>query len=122
VVDGYVKNERGNSLQEIRQYIINELKKLPLPATYKDYGTSFNDLLDYFSLGTWQYKNENKTWPTNYNWVSCYYVTGGSEGYYFHIDVIKEDKRELMFLGKTLIENRGLAGEINNAISRIMQV
>jgi len=123
VVDGYIKNERGNSLDEIRQHVISELKKLPLPVEYKDYGTTFNDLLDYFSLGTWQYKDKNKTWPTDYRWIACYYVTGGSEGYYFHIDVLTDDnKRELIFLGKTLIENRDLAAEINSVLAKIFQV
>lgn len=32
--------------------------------------------------------------PLDYRWVSCYPVTGGSEGYYMHIDLIFQDAPE----------------------------
>ena len=48
-------------------------------------------------------KNLHGKWPDRYRWLSVYAVTGGSEGIYLHVDVIdNEDKRRLLFLGKSL--------------------
>jgi len=47
-------------------------------------------------------------WP-DARWISCFAVTGDSEGYYIHVEAIyKDNSRKLLFLGKTLQE--GLAG------------
>jgi hypothetical protein len=34
------------------------------------------------------------------HWLAVYWVVGGSEGYYVHVDRIDYEKRELVFLGK----------------------
>lgn len=31
-------------------------------------------------------------WPVSYRWIACYAVTGGSEGWYTHIDAIMPDR------------------------------
>lgn len=37
-----------------------------------------------------------------YRWITCFAVTGSSEGHYIHVEAIKPDgKRELLLLGKT---------------------
>jgi hypothetical protein len=117
--DGYVRNERGNKLTDIHKYIIEELKKIDA-VCYPGEGTAnLNDCLDYFCN---EDNTKKGTWPLKYTWIACYYVTGGSEGYYFHIDMINGNERELLFLGKTLIESRELAAEINAAIANILKV
>ena len=119
VIDGYIKNERGNSLEDIQQHVIAELKKISSPIA-EGYGIkNLYDCLDYLSI--MDYKGA-RSWPINYNWIACYYVTGGSEGYYFHVDHILDGKSERLLLGKTLIENRDLAAKINAALGEIFQV
>ena len=44
----------------------------------------------------------DEKWPSNCR-CAVYVVTGGSEGLYLHIELVKEkDKRDLMILGKSL--------------------
>ena len=56
---------------------------------------------DYFTMPTKLLYGEAKTrtWPDRYSWISCFAVTGGSEGHY--VEVITDNTRELIFLGKT---------------------
>ncbi len=43
-------------------------------------------------------------WPTDVKWIACYAVTGGTEGWYWHVDIIRSDgSRDMVFLGKTFI-------------------
>jgi hypothetical protein len=61
-----------------------------------------DDMIDeYFSNMAKYDKNGNEAFPQDYNWIACYAVTGGSEGHYVHVDIIKEDKRTLLYLAKT---------------------
>jgi hypothetical protein len=123
VIDGYVKNERGNPMQDILKHIKAELKKI-ISTTYTEEPITLYACLDYFdeAQAPWL-APKHTTWPTEYHWLACYYVTGGSEGYYFHVDLIDADgKREMLFLGKTLIERRQLAAEITGALSSIIGV
>jgi hypothetical protein len=32
------------------------------------------------------HRSPNRLWPAGYRWIACYPVTGGSEGYYVHVD------------------------------------
>jgi hypothetical protein len=126
IIDGLVKNERGNPMQDIRQHIRNKLEAI-VSKTYTEYGaTVLYDCLDYFDQATsYTAKGAKRRalWPVSYHWLVCYYVAGGSEGYYFHVDMIDADgKREMLFLGKTLIERRELAAEITAALSQILGV
>ena len=46
-------------------------------------------------------------WP-KMHWLAIYYVTGGSEGFWVHVDVIGgEGDRKLVWLAKTLHEGDG---------------
>jgi len=125
VVDGLVKNERGNPMKGILKHIKTELKKIT-STTYTEEPISLCDCLDYFDQATsYTAKGAKRRalWPVSYHWLVCYYVAGGSEGYYFHVDMIDADgKREMLFLGKTLIERRELAAEITGALSSIIGV
>jgi len=40
----------------------------------------------------------------DYSWIACFPVTGGSEGWYIHVEVINnmDDSRALLYLGKEL--------------------
>lgn len=51
---------------------------------------------------------KTRLFPQSYRWISCYAVTGGSEGHWVHVDVIggsdeDPDRRELIFLAKTFM-------------------
>ena len=61
---------------------------------------------EYFSLLERNYRN--LPWPDDYWGVAVYVVTGGSEGYYLHVDILdNKGKREMIFLGKTLDSRTG---------------
>lgn len=69
-------------------------------------------------------------WPTNVRWIAVYPVTGGSEGHYVHVDVIRDIQdtalgsvrtTEIIFTAKTF---RGLehAQKIATAIQKLLGV
>lgn len=61
-----------------------------------------DDMIDeYFSNMAKYDKSGNEAFPQEYNWIACYAVTGGSEGHYVHVDIIKGDKRQMLYLAKT---------------------
>lgn len=112
--NSYCINERPRLLKDIFKDVETELKK----------NTEVWELLDYFDM---QYKTEETELETKlmifpFRWIACYYVKGSNEGFYFHVDVIHEGKRELIFLGKTLSESRTEAEKIQNALARILEV
>ncbi len=41
--------------------------------------------------------------PRNVRWVAAWAVTGGSEGHYIHVELVYEDRRVLLALGKTFL-------------------
>ena len=44
---------------------------------------------------------DNRAFPTEWKWLSCFVVKGGSEGFYVHIEIIhRDDTRELIGLLK----------------------
>ncbi|MCL0081291.1 hypothetical protein M1N64_03575, partial [Peptococcaceae bacterium] len=48
-----------------------------------------------------------------YRWIACYFVSGNSEGYYIHVDIIYPNgARDLLFLGKTLYFSATVAAKI----------
>lgn len=108
-------NERGRTYGDIEADIIRKMKEEHLEAW---------KMLDYFGL-EYDYRRQRKGdyFPVQWKWIACYYVKGGSEGYYFHVDLIDSDgKRDLIFLGKTLSESRSDAEVIQNALSRVFEV
>lgn len=36
-----------------------------------------------------------------FRWLACFAVTGANEGHYVHVELLRDDKRLLLFLGKT---------------------
>lgn len=79
---------------------------------YRDLVVVLGDMVDeYFRLGGARQPTPsepgfrlsgNDKWPTDCKWIACYAVTGGSEGHYIHVDVIRTDQsRDMVFLGKT---------------------
>jgi hypothetical protein len=79
--------------------------------------------IEYFDLFPWH--PEIVFWDLDTHWTAVFYVTGGSEGYYIHVEAIKEEARTLLFLGKTLREGEtgiSWAEQMVCAISRIMKV
>lgn len=108
-------NERGNPLQEVLGKVRGRLEK------------EHPELLegsDYFGIYT-SVHSEIQTFPTDYWGVLIFYVKGGSEGYYVHVEVRKDGKSTLLFLGKTLLEGeagRAWAEKMVCALSRIIEV
>lgn len=82
--------------RKTKKEVFNELeKRLKAQGFYPD---------EYFSSR--DYSNEgDKPFP-EFRWISCYAVTGDSEGHYIHIDVIPYDEnleRNIIFLGKSFM-------------------
>jgi len=89
---GYIRRVGNRQLM----YILNDLIA-KLGEDYKE--------LDYFGYSSAIERKDRGqvTWPEKWHWIACYVVTGGSEGYYIHVDVIFSDgTREMIFLGKSL--------------------
>ena len=108
-------NERGRRYRDIEADIIRKMKEEHLEAW---------EMLDYFGL-EYEYRrqHEGDYFPTSWHWIAVYYVKGGSEGFYFHVDLIDNDgERKLIFLGKTLSEDRSDAEMVQNALSRVFEV
>jgi len=103
-------NERPKTMQQVYDYICNEMKE-KYPELWR--------MLDYFDI--WKYDGITH-FPLDYKWIAVFYVRGGSEGHYFHVEAIKDGKITHLFLGKTLSENREDAILINSALSRILEV
>ena len=95
----------------VYQYLVKNLPKHLL------------DEMDYFAISGSRH-TEDALWP-EFHWISVYYVTGGSEGYYLHVDVIDGEKRDCMILGKTLLEGkagRDYMAKCVAAISEVLEV
>ncbi len=62
----------------------------------------------------------DSVWPEDAKWVACYAVTGGAEGHYIHVDVIRNDRTsDLAFLGKTF-QGMDHARKIANACADLL--
>lgn len=87
VCGGYIVETIPATINQVYEYL---RKNMP------------DDMIDeYFSNMATYGKNGDNAFPQDYNWIACYAVTGGSEGHYVHVDIIKEDKRTLLYLAKT---------------------
>lgn len=105
---GFLKFERKRTLDEVYKDIVQALKEQDVW-----------DMLDYFNIST--EKRDGKAHFPDYHWISVFVVKGGSEGFYFHIEAINEDKRRLLYLGKTLSERIDEALKINNVLVKLFQ-
>jgi len=115
---GYVKSEEPKTIEEVYQYVVKELQKYNEPGDKYSCGP----IDEYFSISC---KYEGIThWPLDYSWIAVFCVQGGSEGYYTHVEAIWADgnRRQLLFLGKTLREDRDHALEGVRLLSHILEV
>lgn len=107
-------NERGNHLDNILKQVRSRLAK--------DY-PGLLDSADYFDVFP---SLTDEVFPVDRGWVCVFYVKGGSEGYYVHVEVQKDRKEsKLLFLGKTLLEGEAgisWAEKMVCALSRILEV
>jgi hypothetical protein len=109
-VERRIVNETARTIEDVYFYLLNTLK-VKYPEIY--------NYCDYVSCNKW----DNLThWSLDYHWVAVYYVTGGSEGYYIHVDQISRTETRIhYFLLKTLYD-RKIAEQICNTVANIMEV
>lgn len=111
---GYCINIRPRKIADIFNDVNRQLKgKYP----------KLCEGIEYFELSASQSGEE--LWDEDRHWTAVFYVQGGSEGYYVHVEAISEGIRQLLFLGKTLREGEAgvsWAEQMVCAISRIMKV
>lgn len=108
----YCVNEKGKPLLEILNAVC---KKLYLKHP------ELREPTDYFALGALM-KSHN-LWDTSAR-TAVFYVKGGSEGYYVHVEQHRPG-HECLFLAKTLLEGesgRLWAEQMVCALSRILEV
>jgi len=79
--------------------------------------------LEYF--GIFAEQKANRPFP-KFRWIAVFAVTGSNEGYYIHVeaitqDRIKGDKRELVYLAKTLSQDMTWCYEVCGAIAQFLQ-
>lgn len=70
---------------------------------------------EYFQIDNWDFRPDDEI--PDYHWIACFPVTGGSEGWYVHVELIIGDRHRLLFLGKTF-QGIGRAAEIATACAR----
>ena len=114
--DGYCINFRPNKIKEVSQEILDLIKKKN-PDLIKG--------MDYWSP-CYDYRDrENATFPDKFPRIAVFYVEGGSEGYYVHVEALHDGKHDNIFLAKTLREGEAgitWAEQMVCTISRIMDV
>lgn len=109
--DGFVHTIRRKTIKEVYDELCARLKFEDMfPDEYFEISASIK-----YKYETGKEK-ENAPFP-EFRFIACYPVTGGSEGHYIHIDVVKDGKHEPIFLGKTF-KGFERACEIANACSR----
>lgn len=114
--EGYIVNTNGRRVKDIERDVVEKLQQ-QFPEVW--------DQLDYFYRTIDYRQDPDARWPEAWRWVAVYYVTGSSEGFYFHVDVRTHDESApvlSMFVGKTLSESRDDAERIQNALARVFEV
>ena len=82
--------------------------------------------VDYCTLGPAynNFHNDRKPYDEpfpDYRWIACYYVTGGSEAHYVHVDVIGDKgERKMVYLIKTF-GGRDEAARIADLLARNLE-
>lgn len=94
---GLVVNEQPKTMEQVYGWLCDELKKENEP----DDKWSVGPFDEYFS--NMLRHHPSRQWPSQHRWIACFAVTGGSEGHYVHVEAIGDEKRELLFLGKTFL-------------------
>jgi hypothetical protein len=81
--------------------------------------------MDYFDISAGSDKKD-ALFPVDRGWLKVYYVQGGSEGYYVHVETAPMNEvNRLYFLAKTLREGEAgvsWAERMVCALSRIFRV
>lgn len=86
-IGGYIVKTIPATINQVYKYLSNSLR---------------DDLIDeYFSNIAEYSKKGDQPFPKDDHWIACYAVTGASEGHYVHVDIIKDNKRSLLYLAKT---------------------
>ena len=106
----YCINTRPNTLKEIYQEVRKQLEPYSSLMADVDY-FSYGDVIKR-KCGTPEY------WPEQCHWTKVYYVTGGSEGYYIHVEA--DDTGKLQFLLKCW--HRETAEALTLILARIFEV
>ena len=113
--EGYLKYEGQFTVKEVYDAILQLLPEHGIDINYGSPGG-----LEYFSSVLDNHGNQEKEFPRS-RWIACYVVTGGSEGHYIHVDSIDgNDKREMVFLGKSLC-GREEAEHFCTVVARILE-
>lgn len=80
------------------------------------------DRLDYYSVSNDLSVPPKQQMVSRYRWLAIFAVTGGSEGYYIHVDVIDlEGNRKPLYLAKTF-ESMAFCYEVCADLARFLQV
>ncbi len=113
VIGGFCVNFRRKTVKEVLGELV---KHLP---------SELMDQMDYFGIAS-AYEVQGKPLFPEFHWIGVYYVTGGSEGYYLHVDAIGDQgDRNCVFVGKTLLEGkagRELMSKVVAEVSRWLEV
>ena len=111
--EGWCINAKPKSARDVYRAVL---------AAYTEQYPDLAARLEYFGDGGHQVL-EDAAWPGGR--IAVFYVRGGSEGYYVHVEVLTPDTHHCMMLIKTLAEGepgRQWAEQTVAAISRIMNV
>jgi len=115
--DGYCVAEKAKTIRDVRDYCVKELKK----HTFVDVDGDTREVAEEGLSDMSHYMEpEMKLWPLNER-IAVFYVTGGSEGHYVHVEALVNGKNLMLFLSKTFQGREG-ALRIVDALSKILEV
>ena len=120
---GYLKKERTRTYRELFQYCERVLKK-----------AGVLELLEYFDLTadirrrhTMSDNGADSPLPERIKWIAVFAVTGGSEGYYIHVELITTNddphrghNRQCVILGKELSNRMDTALKVVNVLAPLL--
>ena len=104
-----------NEVFKTRREVFTEVCK-----QFKEKYQEVYDNMEYFDIMEKYHGKDERPFP-DFRWIAVFAVTGGSEGYYVHVETIIDEKRELIFLAKTLLD-REHSFQIVRALSEILGV
>lgn len=112
---GYVRYTHSKKLRAVEKEIQQRLRKQGLW-----------DEMDYFHVSV-LIRDKDEAFPYPYRSIKCYAVTGGSEGYYIHVEAAYRDPKNPygdclhkdLFTGKTF-SGMETALKISNALTLML--
>lgn len=114
---GCVVIDKMVTYREFTDALISHLQTAPMPD-----GTFVHDWLDYVSPDKTEY-DRRKQQPRipEFNRLCAFCVPGGSEGYYYHVEVVVSDfTRKNIVIAKTLCTDKKTVMCIMNAINEFI--